>query len=89
MEGSRRSSQTTGLGKVPKAWAQCGGAGSGDGGRRWVRKPGQEMAGGVQLDGGTDGRWLEDSKSSRQEVGWWTQNFRLFITCYFEPYKFL
>ena len=68
--------RTQGWGRFQRPGHNVAGRGGGIGGR-WFRKPGQEMAGGVQLDGGTDGRWLEDSKSSRQEVGWWTQHFRL------------
>lgn len=65
--------------KVPECLHRAGEGSKGLGTTTWgrFRKPGQKMAGGVQLDGGTDGRWLEASKSSRQEVGWCTQHFRL------------
>lgn len=70
-------------GSFPKVFTEHrAGEGSKSLGTTWgrFRKPGQEMAGRVQLDRGTDGRWLEDSKSSREDVGWWTQRFRLGIS---------
>ena len=71
------------LGRFPKVFTEHrAGEGSKSLGTTWgrFRKPGQEMAGRVQLDRETDGKWLEGSKSSREDVGWWTQRCRFGVS---------